>query len=333
MAGENLRKMQEGVQDVVRNLLTDPFALETVYVSVIAFAGVARTVVPLVEVASFYPPRLPLGGGTSLGLALVALMDEIDKTVIKSTTETKGDWSPIIYLFTDGRCTDSPAPAVARWRANYSKRASMIAVGVGQQADFLTLGELSETVIAFEDSRKGNFSTLFNWITDSVRSHSRSILENQNHPTPVFDDAVMKLVKGPMPEVDDVCVTFVGRCQRTNRPYIVKYERETTVVKTRDFKMDVANYLLAGCYPLDEDYFAWSDEKIIEHKVNTASLGGTPVCPQCGNITAFAVCDCGRLMCAAGPEEAICPWCSEAVVFGSTLSDEDVGFDVRRGRG
>ena len=52
-----------------------------------AFAGVAKTIVPLTEVVSFYPPQLPLGGGTSLGSALRELSHQIDTQVRKTTLE------------------------------------------------------------------------------------------------------------------------------------------------------------------------------------------------------------------------------------------------------
>lgn len=52
MVGDNLKKMEDGLQAIVRALRADPHALETVYVSVVAFAGVARTIAPLVELVS-----------------------------------------------------------------------------------------------------------------------------------------------------------------------------------------------------------------------------------------------------------------------------------------
>ena len=42
MAGDKIAKMESGLQSIVRNLRTDPHALETVHVSVLAFAGVAK---------------------------------------------------------------------------------------------------------------------------------------------------------------------------------------------------------------------------------------------------------------------------------------------------
>ena len=79
MAGENLRQMQEGISRLVNQLRRDPYALESVYLSVIAFAGAAGTLAPLTELMSFYSPRLPIGSGTSIGAALNHLMDSLEK--------------------------------------------------------------------------------------------------------------------------------------------------------------------------------------------------------------------------------------------------------------
>ncbi len=107
---------------------------------------------------------------------------------------------------------------------------------------------------------------------------------------------------------------------------------EKQALKTRDFKFDVSSYHLTGCYPLDEEYFAWSDPRASSLKVNTSSLVGSPGCPHCGNVTAFAVCACGNLLCVSGDGYADCPWCEKSVFFGSSSSADD-GFDVQRGRG
>ena len=79
MVGSPLRHMQEGINQLINELRKDPYALETVYLSVIAFAGVVKTLAPLMELYAFYPPRLPVGAGTSLGAALNHVMDEITK--------------------------------------------------------------------------------------------------------------------------------------------------------------------------------------------------------------------------------------------------------------
>ena len=335
MVGENLRKMEEGLQAVIRTLRTDPHALETVYVSVIAFAGIAQAIVPLVEVVSFYPPRLPLGGGTRLGAALDTLMATIDSAVVRSTPDRKGDWKPIVYLFTDGRPTDDPGPAIQRWNERYAKRATLIAVGLGNDTDFGVLKRLTEHVIRFEEAKQGDFQKFVNWISASVVAQSRSLGETgESAELPALDASVMRIVKEPPSNrVDEGCVTLTGRCQKTRKPYIMKYEREMQELGTQDFKMQVPLYRIAGCYPLDESYFDWSDGAALDAKVSTNELIGAPGCPHCGASTAFAMCRCGKLMCVDGPGEATCPWCGERIGFAAGPSPDEGGFEVGRGRG
>ncbi|MBK1716414.1 TerY-C metal binding domain-containing protein [Thiocystis violacea] len=335
MAGDNLKKMEDGLQAVVRALRGDPHALETVHLSVIAFAGIARTIVPLLEIASFYPPKLPLGGGTSLGAALDTLMGELDRSVVRTTAERKGDWKPIVYLFTDGHPTDDPGPAIERWNARYASRANLIAVGIGQGADFSRLKRLTEQVILFEETREGDFRTFVNWVSASLVAQSRSLGEGlYNQARPLLDKRVLTLVKEPPPTpVDEACVTLVGRCQKTRKPYLIKYDRELQDVATNDFQFQVSLYRLSGCHALDEDYFAWSDPRASDRKVNTTELIGAPACPHCGNATAFAKCGCGQLLCINGPGKATCPWCETTVVFAPSPSADDTGFEVGRGRG
>lgn len=335
MVGDNLQKMEGGLQAIIRNLRTDPHALETVHISVIAFAGVARTVAPLVEVVSFYPPRLPLGGGTRLGAALDEVMNAIDSSVVRSSPDRKGDWKPIVYLLTDGRPTDDPGPAIERWNANYAKRATLIAVGLGYDADFNALKRIAEHVILFEDAHPDDFQQFVKWVSASVVAQSRSLGETgENAELPILDERVLKLVKDPpATRFDESCVTLTGRCQKTRKPYLMKYDRELQQVGTQDFNLKVPIYRLAGCYPLDESYFDWSDNATFEAKVNTAELLGSPGCPHCGAVTAFALCRCGKLMCVNGPGEAVCPWCDQKVGFAAGPSPEEGGFDVGRGRG
>lgn len=335
MVGENLKKMEDGILGVVRALRVDPHALETVFISVIAFAGVARTVAPLVDVVSFYPPRLPLGGGTCLGTALTTLMADIDKSVIRTTPDRKGDWKPIVYIFTDGRPTDEPRHAIKRWKRDYAHKATLIAIGLGKSADFDALQKLTDTVIVFEDANEGDFKKFINWVTASIVAQSRSVGDSrQATDMPLLDESVMRIIKEPAAtQVDESCVTLVGRCQKNNRPYLMKYERVKQQVATRDFNLSVSRFEVAGCYTLDEDYFAWSDPRSIDAKVNTSELMGAPGCPHCGNGTAFAMCGCGKLMCLDGPGIAICPWCSSEVNFGPRGEQDEFGFDVTRGRG
>jgi uncharacterized protein YegL len=335
MAGEGLRKMEDGLQGIVRSLRANPHALETVHISVIAFAGLAKTIVPLVELFSFYPPKLPLGGGTSLGGALEALMGEIDASVQRTTAERKGDWRPVVYLFTDGRPTDDPGPAIERWRARYAEGAALIAVGIGADVDFAVLKRLTDQVLLFDEGEAGDFARLVDWVSASILARSQPLgAARDGRAEAVLDTSVLRLVKEPPPvRPDAACVTLVGRCQNTRRAYLIKYERERREVATGALRVDVSLYRLAGCYPLEEAYFDWSDPRTGGLEVSTSELLGVPGCPHCGNATAFALCGCGRLLCVGGPGEAVCPWCGRQASFSAGPSPDEGGFAVGRGLG
>ena len=87
MVGEPIIQVEKGMRNIIQELRTDPYALETVFVSVIVFAGKEKVLSPLTELYKFYPPQFPIGGGTSLGTALDCLMNDIDKSVKKTTVE------------------------------------------------------------------------------------------------------------------------------------------------------------------------------------------------------------------------------------------------------
>lgn len=331
MIGENLKKLNDGLQMIISDLKRDPHALETVYISVIAFAGVAKTIAPLVEVVSFYPPRIPLGGGTNLGGALDELASQIDRNVIKTTADRKGDWKPIVYLLTDGRPTDDYTAAVKRWKEQHAKKANLIAIGLGLSADLNILRQLTDNVLLFEDTSEGDFTKFVKWITASVVAHSRSV---GDEPPPLLakTDQIVRLAKDEVARAyDDSCVTLVGRCNKTRRPYLIKYERPNVNLSSLNFKVNLNRFNLTGCFPIDEDYFSWSDNSVSALQVNTSELEGVPGCPHCGNSTAFAVCGCGKLVCVNGPEEVNCPWCQKNIQFRDNGGDYD--FDVSRGKG
>jgi uncharacterized protein YegL len=337
MAGENLKKMEEGISMIVRNLRQDPHALETVYLSVIAFAGIARTVAPLTEVFSFYPPKLPIGSGTSLGAALNELMKQIDAQVHKSSPDQKGDWKPIIYLFTDGKPTDKVDPAFRAWQEKYAGKTNLIAVAMGKYADIGALRKLTETVLIFDDQSEGDFKKFISWISASVSSQSKSVGEGNgdNLNLARIDSNVVSLVKKgdqpPPPPSDQDCVVLTGRCQKNGNPYIIKYDRLSNVLPFKEELRAINHFVLNGCFPITEGYFEWSSPEAANLKVNTEELHGNPGCPYCGNMTAFAMCGCGKLMCLNGPGRVTCPWCRSQVEFGADGGKG--GFDVQRGRG
>lgn len=333
MAGENLRSLQDGISRLIKTLRTDPYALETAYLSVIAFAGRPKTLTPLVELIAFYPPRLPLGSGTSIGAALEHLMGEIERNVKRSTPEQKGDFKPLVFLLTDGKSTDDMSAAQARWKRDYATRANLVAIGIGPYAALEGLSSISPNVLRIETATEQDFKKFIDWVSASVSSQSRSI--GTGEPPKVnlakFDETVMKKVEtiAQAAAIDEDFVVVSGKCQTLKLPYLLKYERSRQAVETRDFKLDTSRYNLIGVYPAEKDFEELSDLRANAQTVSTELLVGAPGCPHCGSPYAFAACSCGQVFCVKGEGKAVCPSCNKELNMGMA----EGSFDVARSRG
>ncbi|MDR2688545.1 MAG: VWA domain-containing protein [Azoarcus sp.] len=332
MVGENIRMMQDGLEQLVRTLRTDPYALETAHLSIIAFAGKARTLTPLVELVQFYPPRLPIGSGTSLGVAMNHLMDEIERNVQRTTAEVKGDWRPIVFLMTDGKPTDDIEAALARWTQRFASRVSLVGIGVGRHASLAALQRFTETVISLETGEPADFKRFIDWISRSVSSQSRSVSMSREGGLSLakFDDDIMKKIDdiAKATVVDEDFVIIAGKCQTTKLPYLIKYERFSAMFNVPGMK-NPGTYHLVGVYPMERDYDDLSDTRALARTISTDKLIGMPGCPHCGNRFGMALCSCGQVMCVSGPGTATCPSCD--LELEMEACDDD--FDVGRARG
>lgn len=334
MAGDNLRQISQGLDKLVGALRQDPHALETVYLSLIVFAGKAKVLTPLVELMSFYPPRLPVGAGTSLGAALDLVMDQMDRMVIRSVADVKGDWKPILYLFTDGKPTDDAKPAIARWKAKYAIKADIVAIGIGPFAAMQTLRELTESAFHLKNDNEEDFAKFVKWMTLSISSQSQSV---QAFTAPgvslaKIDESILTKINkiAQATTIDEDFVILTGKCEKTRLPYIMRYARLPNAVREAT-RMNLANqvYRLDGVFPLEADYFDLSDNRALVQTVNSDSLMGAPGCPHCGAPVGFALCSCGGVHCLTN-DEATCPWCDSMAAYSA---GEGGSFDVNRSRG
>ena len=164
MVGKPIQHVEEVLANIIQALKTNPQALETVWVSIIVFSDQAKTIVPLQEIGNFYPPKFLVGSGTSLSKGFGHLMYELRKNIVKTTDEKKGDWKPIIFLFTDGVPTDSSSDlqgTIVEWKKKWQRSSNLIAISFSDNTDNHILGELTETVIQFKSSDANSFEKFF----------------------------------------------------------------------------------------------------------------------------------------------------------------------------
>jgi uncharacterized protein YegL len=338
MVGEPRRLLETGIEKIVARLRSDPHALETAHVAVIAFAGRARQLVPMTDLIGFTPPVLPIGSGTSLGLALEELMEAIKREVAATTGEKKGDWKPLVYILTDGKPTDGYEATFERWNRDFSGKANVMGVGLGEYAATNVLEQICEQVFTYNGQSEQEFDGLVRWITNSIASVSESPgkVDLTKAVSISFDENGLALAPaGSTVRQDQDCVLLVGRCQKTKKPFLVKYDRARGIDETNklDFSVPIASkeiFQFSGSHVIDDSYFEWSAEfEQGAPSVRSDQLQGPFSCAHC-NANYGGRCSCGNNMCLdEGQVDMTCPWCDTQGSFG----ESDGGFDVLRSSG
>lgn len=332
MVGTPIEQVQQGMRTIIQNLRVDPYALETVFVSIIAFAGKAKVLSPLTELYKFYPPTFPIGGGTSLGAGLEALMNDLDTSIQKTTMEQKGDWKPIIFLFTDGNPTDNYQAAFRRWNERYRKHCSLVAVSIGDNVNVLTLAQITDDILLLKDTDPESFSKFFKWVTASIKTTSMSVSEQSSDEIKLAPTSGINLEKVDPKEysgtVDENFVVLHGRCQTTKNDYLVKFAKRTGRESERE-GYNSSIFRLLGAYPIDKESYAALSAGHKE-RINTMNLLGVPTCPCCGNQHGVVVCECGGIFCVGEQSHNECPWCGMQGELGSGGPE---GMDISRGLG
>ena len=173
MHGEAIEAVRNGLQVMLSALMQDPYALETAYLSVIAFDSSARQLTPLTELTSFQLPNLQANGMTAMGEALSLLADCIQREVVKGRAEQKGDWKPVVFLLTDGAPTDDLDRGINAIRQ--VKTGTFVACAAGPGADTGTLKRITETVVSLDTADSSTLKSFFKWVSASISVSSQKI--------------------------------------------------------------------------------------------------------------------------------------------------------------
>ena len=197
MYGEPIEAVKNGVQTLISTLRSDPYALETAYISIITFNSSAQQVTPLTELAAFQQPNIDASGCTALGGALELLSQKIDTEITKTTAEVKGDWRPLVFIMTDGEPTDSMTKGLDEFKKH--KCGMVVAcAAAGQGANTNTLKQITENVVQLDTADSATIKAFFKWVSASISTSSKSVEETAAEAT------TMSELPPPPPEVNIV---------------------------------------------------------------------------------------------------------------------------------
>ncbi len=166
MAGDSIEAVKQGIKALLSELLDDPQALETAFLSVITFSSCARQIVPLTPLLEFREPSLSAGGVSALGAALHLLEECVDREVRTTTAKCKGDWKPVAFILTDGAPTDAWRETASRLKA--SNKIKLIGCAAGAQIEKKILEEITDTVLIMNTLTAGDLSQFFSWASASA---------------------------------------------------------------------------------------------------------------------------------------------------------------------
>jgi uncharacterized protein YegL len=177
MRGEPIAAVKVGLETMVASLRQDPFALESVYISIITFDKEVKQIMPLTELESMQIPDIqtPESGPTHLGAALQLLCQKVDAEVQLSTPDRKGDWMPLLFIMTDGKPSD--IQMYNQMLPEIKKRhfGSIIACAAGAKADTKPLELLTSQVYSLDTADSATFRQFFKWVSASVSVGNKSI--------------------------------------------------------------------------------------------------------------------------------------------------------------
>jgi uncharacterized protein YegL len=345
MAGTAIETINLAVPAMVRELRSMPHALETVAMSVITFSGDAQLVIPLTSLEMFQFPALKIRPGTSLGRALDMLAACISTDVVTTTKERKGDWLPLVFIFTDGQPTDDWRGAAARIkelttpkviddgdgntnitegmssdRLASPKITCIYAIGCGDDVDFSVLHEITNSVFKTSDVDAEAIRDAFVWITASVQRASVGVAGGLNClPEPPAGCGLKEVPKDNVTfsEREPRQVFIHARCNKTGGDYLMRFVREN----------DGDAYIANTAHKLDGNGAGFRAEL---PPVQSSRLIGVMACPYCGNENA-AMCGCGGVMCLDinHSDGVVCPHCGTKQQGSFTVGN----FDIRQSAG
>lgn len=186
MQGEPIEAVNSGMETLIGALRQDPYALETVFMTVITFDAVATTIVPLTPLEDLVLPQIttPRSGPTHLGLALQTLGAQVRADIIRGTDVTKGDWAPYLFVMTDGKPSDTQLYGEQCAAMRKLGFASIIGCAAGPKAREEDLRPLCDHIVRLDTMDSSAFAKLFKWVSEIIASGNKSLGVTKSNALP-----------------------------------------------------------------------------------------------------------------------------------------------------
>jgi uncharacterized protein YegL len=176
MNGEPIQALNNALSGMINTLRSDAQALDSLWLSFITFDREVNEIVPLTELALFQLPEItcPQSGPTHTGQALEMLHKKVQSEVIKGSSTQKGDWKPLLFLFTDGKPSDLMKYREMIPKIKNLNFGSIVCCAAGHLADDSLLKELTDNVVHLDTADSSTLKQFFKWVSETIEQGNKS---------------------------------------------------------------------------------------------------------------------------------------------------------------
>ncbi len=182
MSGPAINELNQGVRQFLEETRNDEAASMSVELEVITFDDRATRVIPFTPIANVATPApFQADGWTHMGAALrMATADLKARRHLYRQTGVSS-YRPWVILMTDGGPNDEWQDAAREMRELGERgRIQFIGIEIGHQVDHGTMCQILPANPGPVRLQGLKFKPFFRWLTDSLRSVSRSMPEQEN---------------------------------------------------------------------------------------------------------------------------------------------------------
>lgn len=177
MYGESIQALNNALSVMINTLRSDAQASETVWISLVTFNREIEEVIGLTDLPSFQLPEIncPRSGPTFTGKGLELIHKKVLSEIRKSTPTQKGDWRPLLFVFTDGKPSDLQLYREMCPKIKKLNFGTILGCAAGQLADDSLLKELCDTVVHLHALDSSTLTQFFKWVSDTIEQGNKSM--------------------------------------------------------------------------------------------------------------------------------------------------------------
>ncbi|WP_136666516.1 VWA domain-containing protein [Flavobacterium sp. H122] len=176
MYGEPIQALNNALSGMINILRSDAQALDSLWISIITYDKEVKEIVSLTELVNFQLPEItcPQSGPTNTGAGLDFVIQRVERDVVKGSATQKGDWKPLLFLFTDGKPSDIQ---FYREKVSEIKKlnfGTIVGCAAGPKANNEILKELTEHVVHLDSADSQTLKSFFRWVSETIEQGNKS---------------------------------------------------------------------------------------------------------------------------------------------------------------